>query len=156
MTESHSEIAPPIAGVERVVERFGRWPSLHDAEVVRLVLDRAGRGGPGPTVTMAVYVYETDGRVEPDGRCALRHETLATFEFEGVSELTVADFNHQNVIWALAIEEVSAEQLEEVRYRVELSASFGVAAAFSCRDARVVDVQPWSWGRNFESGEGAV
>ena len=28
-----------------IVERFGKWPSFHDAEVVRLVLDRHGANG---------------------------------------------------------------------------------------------------------------
>lgn len=33
MAEREDTLAPPISGADRVVAWFGRWPSLHDAEI---------------------------------------------------------------------------------------------------------------------------
>jgi hypothetical protein len=33
---------PDIIGADRVLATFGRWPSFHDAEIVRLHLERDG------------------------------------------------------------------------------------------------------------------
>ncbi len=42
-----------IVGADRLASRFGGWPSFHDAEVVRLMLDRNGANG--PTAEMLVH-----------------------------------------------------------------------------------------------------
>jgi len=33
---------PNIPGAEAVAAHFGRWPSFHDAEIVRVVIERGG------------------------------------------------------------------------------------------------------------------
>lgn len=41
---------------------FGRWPSFHDAEVLRVALDRSGDDG--PTLELVVHVFVMTGEVD--------------------------------------------------------------------------------------------
>jgi len=42
MAEREDTLAPPISGADRVVAWFGRWPSLHDAEITAISLNAEG------------------------------------------------------------------------------------------------------------------
>lgn len=141
--------APRIDGAQLVVEWFGHWPTFHDAEVVRLVLDRGGVGATaGPTLTLAVYAYVAGPGVEPNGTYVLSKECLVTFEFRGIAQLELSEFNDQNALWELAIMDRTRDQLEWVKFEVVLASSHGVGGRFSCHDAVVCSVEPWEWGRN--------
>jgi hypothetical protein len=140
-----------ILGAERITSVFGHWPSFHDAEVVRLSLDRVGRATgafASPTVTAEIYAFEMTSEVGADGAYVLHHRSLVTLEFRGVLDLTVDDFNGQNALFGLRIEDVSERQLERVRFEVHFDAAYGLAASFGCADVEVLDVQPWPGARD--------
>ena len=123
---------------------FGRWPSFHDAEVLRVELDRGGAGASyGPTLRADVAVFEVTPGVGPDGTFVLAKQTVATFEFREVDELTLSGFNHQNVVWDLYIEDISAQQLERVKFRVRFPSTYGVEASFVCHAVAITDVRPF-------------
>jgi hypothetical protein len=121
-------------------------PSFHDAEVVRLTLDRSSviEGTAGPTMSVDVYVFEAGPDVNPNDTYVLRHETLVSFRFIEVAQLELGEFNQQNVIWDLSITDISERHLERARYEVRFASSFGMGAAFFCFDAELVSVRPWS------------
>ncbi|HTL00649.1 MAG TPA: Imm50 family immunity protein [Vicinamibacterales bacterium] len=80
-----------IAGADGVIALFGRWPSFHDAEIVRLHLERDG------VSTISIQL------VGPSGGCG--DGRVVTFKMEGINELKLDGeaINSQNVISALVI-----------------------------------------------------
>jgi hypothetical protein len=133
-----------IAGAERLVQIFGRWPSFHDAEVVRYSAVRTTDYKSGPIIEADVHVFEMTSEVDARGFYVLRHHTLVTLRFDGVAENRMAYFNNQNALSELAIIDVPERQSEGIRYEVTFSGSFGIEASFLCRDAEVVAARPWN------------
>jgi hypothetical protein len=135
-----------IPGAEHLTAIFGTWPSFHDAEVVRLVLDRAdsdGREYAGPTLTLAIRVFTFGPEVAASGAYVLHHETLATLRFGGVTPLAFGGFNQQNVLAGLHIADVRERQLEGLVYEVVLEPSYGFGGHFLCATAEVLSAEPW-------------
>jgi len=83
---------PDISGAEKVVATLGQWPSFHDAEIVRLRLERDG------VSTISIQL------VGPDGRC--KGGRIVTFTMERINDLSLdgEDVNRQNVISCLVVE----------------------------------------------------
>jgi hypothetical protein len=135
-----------IRGAEQLTSLFGCWPRFHDAEIVRLTLDRAAvtDAAAGPTLSLDVYAFQAGPDVAPSGHLVLRNEVLVSFRFTEIDELDLGGFNHQNCIWALEIVDISDRQLERAKYEVQIAPSFGVGARFLCFDAEVVSVKPWA------------
>ena len=131
-----------ILGAERITTIFGYWPSFHDAEVLRIVLDRESDSGGGPLLTAELATWEITNEVGGDGFLVLRHRTHVVLAFRGVVELELSEFNQQNVLHRLEIEDVAARQLELVKFRVQFASSFGVGAAFGCREVEVMSAVP--------------
>jgi len=132
-----------IPGAADLIQVFGRWPSFHDAEVVRCVLERADPDGAGPSIFTDVHVYEMTGDAGADGACVLKNHTLVSFRFAGVAEVALDGFNHQNVLRALAIVDIRDRQMERFNYEVKFSSSFGMGARFLCRDVTIERVRAW-------------
>ena len=148
-----------IPGAQRLTSIFGDWPSFHDAEVVRVVLDRAGASGHdgmGPMLTLAVRVSRYGPALAPDGTYARRDDTRATFRFDGVQELELANFNDQNALWDLELVDIRDRQLEGLAWEVTLAASHGVSARFLCAAASVVHAEPWELAAATQDAEDAT
>src|SRR5262245_55576174 len=62
-----------IPGAEKVVSIFGRWPSFHDAEVVRFVLERSDPYANGPSIFADVHAFEMTSEIAADGTYVLKH-----------------------------------------------------------------------------------
>jgi hypothetical protein len=132
-----------LKGAELLTGIFGYWPSFHDAEVVRLALERKEPYESGPDLAADVYTFETTEEVGGDGRYLLKHEVLVSFRFSGIDSLRIEGFNNQNALWGLEIIDIRSRQLEYLRYEVHFAASFGVGAEFFCRDIEIEGVRPW-------------
>ena len=124
-----------IKGAKLVTEVYGRWPSFHDAEVLRIVLDR-GTSVDGPTLAMDIRTFEMTNETDANGYFILRNEKVVSFRFVSVTELKLADFNHQNVLFDIRIDRVG-EEGSDTHFEVSLNASYGVSALFRCREAVV-------------------
>jgi hypothetical protein len=127
---------------------FGYWPSFHDAEVVKVRLDRGDEIGPRgeattPTLEADVHVFEMTNEVGPDGSYVLTKHTLATLAFRGIDELDLKWFNHQNVLWELGLKDISDQRLENLNWAVSFASSFGLEASFKCREVEVVGAVPF-------------
>src|SRR4051794_31467997 len=90
-----------IPGADRLIERFGSWPSFHDAEVLRVMLDR--RGDHPPTGEMLVHAWRMTDQVDDRGYYVRNTHTLVRFAFEGIASIELSEFNHQNVLFDLEI-----------------------------------------------------
>jgi len=127
-----------ITDAEKLTTFFGYWPSFHDAEVLWLKLDREPRGGLcGPTLEALVHAFEMMSEVNPEGYFVLRNHILVHFRFQDLDGLEMENFNHQNALMGLSIEEIEDQQIQ-----VQFDAAFGVDAFFLCRAVQVLSVLP--------------
>lgn len=122
-----------IVGFARFIEWCGGWPWFHDAEVVRLELDRRGQsklvfhvlGGPRPAF---------GPRADPKFSIP-REDVTVTFILDGVEDLELSGFNHQNVISDLLLEQ------NDDRFRITLEPCFGLTGTIDVRTIQV-EFQP--------------
>ena len=136
-----------IVNRDALVERFGDWPSIHDAEVYGVRLDSGQRTDGKVRLQLDVHVFAGDGLL-PDGRVNVVNHTLVTLEFEDVEDIELDGFGPQNVLFDLELEEVELASGRQLR--VTLPASNGMDASFRCRTLSVLDAVP------FEPGEHSV
>jgi hypothetical protein len=82
-----------IVGADAVAAALGGWPSFHDAEIIRVCVERNG------VSTVAVQLC-VPGRGCDDGR-------VITFAIERIKDLALdgEDINRQNVIACLTVEQ---------------------------------------------------
>ena len=122
---------------------FGRWPSFHDAEILRIVLDRGDAQSFSPYLQAIVHVFEMTSQIDERGRYVLRNHVAVTFRFIEVYELKLEDFNQQNVLQGLSILDVSDRQLERIKFEVSFNGIFGVSAKFQCNSVSIESVEPY-------------
>jgi Immunity protein 50 len=130
---------------EALVERFGEWPSFHDAEIYGVRLDSGQRADGVVRLELDIHVFAVDG-VRPDGHLNYLNHTLVTLEFEEVEALELDGFGHQNVLFDLKLEEVNLAAGRQIE--VELSSSHGLAGGFRCRTATVLAAVPMTPGEH--------
>jgi hypothetical protein len=104
-----------IPGAKDLYAWFGHWPSFHDAEIVSLHLNRSGSS------SLRVHTWETTKDVDEKGYFVLAKHVVVEFLMETVSDLNLAGFNHQNVIFGLGIEKADS------RFRLSLDDCYGLA-----------------------------
>ena len=132
-----------IGGAEQLTAIFGYWPSFHDAEVLWIKLDRQ----PyivryGPTLEALIHTHEMTSEVDSAGFYVLRNHVLVHMRFEGVDQLHLEGFNHQNALGELALTDLRDRQMEWIRWEVKFASSWGVGASFQCYSVEVVSVKP--------------
>lgn len=128
-----------VENAEALVRLFGRWPSFHDSEVIRIVLDREDPAG--PSLRAQIHVFEMTDQIDKRGHYVLKNHTLVTLRFEDILLKSLKSFNNQNVLWDLEIIPVDPEANQGRRLRVEMPSSHGLEASFLCRKAIIDEVQ---------------
>jgi hypothetical protein len=131
-----------IENVHLLEDIFGYFPSFHDAEVLRIVLDRKIEKGRLPTLEASIHVFEMTSEIV-DGRYLLRNHTLVTFQFLEADEIHLEGFNQQNVLQELSIEDISDQQLEWLKFEVQFNGIFGMDLRFRCRGVRILSAEPF-------------
>lgn len=138
------EFVGKIKNSELLTEVFGRWPSFHDSEVVEIILSRDKYSSEyGPTLRAALYVFDMTSEIDEKGYYVLKNKSIVWIQFLEVVELSLDDFNYQNVLWGLTIIDVSGDQLERVKFEVSFDSSFGIDAKFKCFAIEVESVEPY-------------
>ena len=95
------EITKHIEGFEKVLAALGYWPSFHDAEIISFSLSRALPLEVGVSIaklTVHVRQYAEVGAGTSEYELAIVKSVLVNFIFKGVSDLSLSELNHQNVI----------------------------------------------------------
>lgn len=110
-----------IVGSNLIAEWFGKWPSFHDAEIVEVHLYRERR-----RMDLKLYAFEMTSEVDERGYYKLAKRCFIDFCFEGIDELELSDFNQQNVIGGLSLEENGGG------VKVVIDPIFGMGAEWSC------------------------
>jgi len=126
---------------EALTSVFGTWPSFHDAEVVRLRLDRSGISG--PELEADIHLFEITSEMTPEGIYKLRHHTRVALLFGGIDGLAIDAFNQQNVLRELKLKDISDRQLDVLKWEVVFDPSWGLGAHFLCETISVLRAEPF-------------
>jgi len=113
-----------INGAQELYDWFGSWPSFHDAEVVKLHLNRSGRSA------LAIHTWEMTKRVDSKGYYELEKHVVVEFILEGISALSLEGFSGQNVIFGLAIDKIETGFLLTLDPCYGLSGSIAAESVF--------------------------
>ncbi|WP_076998203.1 Imm50 family immunity protein [Variovorax sp. KK3] len=133
-----------FSGYELVLSRFGQWPSFHDGEVHRLVLDRMNRNAQGSYVpTVEIHVRGWTMKMV-DGRYVLEHDSVVHLLFEDVFDFELEGFNSQNVLSSLNLELVPDAGGCTRALHIELEHCYMFCGQFSARKATVLKVEPFA------------
>lgn len=126
-----------VVNPEAVLSAFGFWPSFHDSEVHRVVLNRGTADEP-PSVSLVVHAFATDSTVDEKGYFRVVTSVLVTLQCLDVSESELHDLGPQNVLSCLVFEAADSE-----RVRITLGPCYGLSGSVVCRQVRVESVVPW-------------
>ena len=127
-----------ILGADRLVSRFGRWPSFHDAVINRITVD--GRGATGPTAEMLVHTWAATDTVDEKGYYVLEKHTLVRFSFEQLISCELSDFSCPAILNRLSFEPDTVDGKKVVRVTLDPCAGFG--GTLTCGRVVVADVTP--------------
>ena len=86
-----------VPGGQDLVQWFGQVPSFHDAEILSLNLRRNGQS------SVCLHGWIMTAQVCQDGQLALDKHAIVTFLIDGVMDLQLDGFSHQNVIMGLIL-----------------------------------------------------
>ena len=87
-----------VPGGSELVRWFGRVPTFHDAEVHDLDLRRVGES------TLHLHGWTMKEEIDHDGFVVLDKHAVVTFRMEGIMDLRLDGFSHQNVIGGLTLQ----------------------------------------------------
>jgi hypothetical protein len=135
-----------INNYQVVIDTFGQWPIFHDGEVLRVVLDRTRRhpsGSCSPSIELHIRGWIMTSEVSESGFYKLEHDSVVHFLFDGVTDVELDGFNHQNVLSSLDFEIMKDNESGLPLLAVELGDCFGLSGSFKAIQASVVSVVPY-------------
>lgn len=144
MCTSETDFRPEtdIGNVKEVTEVFGQWPSFHDAEILRIVLQREGRSA---SLECVIHVFQYTSEIDDKGRFVTHNDALVTLRFSGIDLKSMSDFNQQNAIDDLRIS-------GKKPFNVDIPANNGCDATFLCESIDVMSVVPYSLEQRSRDG----
>ncbi len=106
-----------VPGAQGLHDFFGYWPTFHDAEIIRLHLNRSGDS------FLALHTWESTTDVDDRGYYVNRKHVVVEFVFRGITRLELTGFSHQNVVFGLKVERSDTKVL------MHLLPSYGLSGA---------------------------
>ncbi len=134
-----------IENEEVLIGRFGRWPSFHDAEVIRARFER--EGSDAPFMESDIHVFEMTSEVDSSGHYVLKNHTLVTLRFCNVGLEEFKWWNNQNVLSGLYIgpvEEKGSHDREDWTIEVVFGSSYGCEAKLVCTAIKVIEAKDFT------------
>ncbi len=136
-----------IAGHEEVLAVFGRWPSFHDGEVHRLLLDSTRTDESGsryPSIELALRGWKLTPQISDEGFYKVECDSVVHFLFEHVYDLELDGLNHQNVLSELELAEVQdTKDPAHAHLAVELVHCYGLSGSFKAVTAKILSISPF-------------
>jgi len=96
--EQVPHIYDEVPGGAELVRWFGRVPSFHDAEIISLDLRRSGKS------FLRIHGWVGTDQVDENGHIVLDKDAVVTFALDGIMDLQLDGFSHQNVIYGLKLQ----------------------------------------------------
>jgi hypothetical protein len=118
-------LASQVPGASDLIAWFGYWPSFHDAEVTSIELVRSG------TSRVSVHTFGSTGEIDAKRHYVCTKHVVVSFLLNGISELELTDFNHQNVLACLLLTRV------ERGYELKLQGLFGVDGVITAESVSI-------------------
>jgi hypothetical protein len=132
------EVLSRIVNASKLVDRLGRWPSFHDAQILSAVLNSNSKDG--PTATFSIHVWNMLSETDERGYYRLDKHTLVELRAAGLLKYEPTDFNQKSIIFNL---DVTAEQFEDnPALRLTVETSYGPSADILTLSLEVISVQP--------------
>jgi hypothetical protein len=125
-----------IIGADRLVERFGHWPSFHDAEVLRTTL--GSHGVSGPVAELLVHTWTMTDAVDANGYYVLEKHTLVRFIFEQLASCEMTDHHKGAVLLGIDFEPETVNDREAIRVTFDPCMGFG--GTLTCGRVVLADV----------------
>lgn len=135
-----------IEGHEIVLAQFEEWPSFHDGEVHRLLLDSTRQGPDGrryPSIELDLRGWIMTDEVTEKGFYRCKFDSVVSFLFERVSLVELDGLNHQNVLSCLNLELLPSAS-GQPQLKVGLEHCFGLSGSFVAASAKILKVTPFA------------
>lgn len=125
-----------IPGGPELLAWFGHVPGFHDAEIVRVVLNRRTLS------TLSLHTWSSTGQTDPQGYFILDRHAVVTFELDDVLDVQLEHFSPQNVIFGLQLRRAGARPDRMPYYaadaspddfEIELQPCYGLSGHVRCR-----------------------
>ena len=133
-----SEVLASIQGKDQLIAHLGHWPSFHDFEVVQMLLERPVISAADSDLKAVFLVFDgSRGVDDPE-----RRQGTAEILFEGITDLRIEGFGHQNPVMGLSITQ-AGERIMQVAWG---GTCMQHEVAFRCSRisiVRVVDLNPF-------------
>ena len=133
-----------IHGGSDLIAWFGYVPDFHDAEIVELSLHRRA-----PSI-LRVHTWITRQEVDEQGYFVQDKHVVVTFTMEGIMDLQLDGFSHQNVISELVLRPAPDRPERQACYALDPSSGdleialepcFGLDGRIRCQTVRI-DLTP--------------
>jgi hypothetical protein len=134
MSELENPAVSRIINHEVVIQRFGYWPSFHDAEVLKVTFE--AHPGYRATVTFLMETHEFINKLNTRGQYKQVNNCLIELQFTGIKEMHFDGFDHQNVVFDLTLKE-SKGNIE-----CTFDSSIGLVASVVAEEALVLKLIP--------------
>ena len=134
-----------IENHELVLNVFGDWPSFHDGEVYKIVLDRTRQLPDGkyyPSIELYVRGWSMIRDITEERLYLLQNDSIIHFLFEHVSNLELDGLNHQNVISGLDFRLMHDADEDIQELAVEINHCYGLSGSFNALRVSVISVEP--------------
>lgn len=115
----------PIDGAEQLYTWFGYWPSFHDAEVIKLHLNRRASS------SLAIHTWEMTSEVDVEGFYVMTKHVVVEFVLKDICDLDLSGFSHQNVVSGLEIQKIATG------FRLTLRGCYGIAGAIEVKEISI-------------------
>jgi Immunity protein 50 len=137
-----------IGNKNLLTDRFGYWPSFHDAEILRARFERDGPDA--PWMECDIHVFEMTSEVDSAGHYVLKKHTLVTLRFCDIGLEEFKWWNHQNAISSLHIgsfENPSKYDRQDWTIGVVIGSSYGCESKLVCTEVKVISVDDFNEGQ---------
>ena len=139
------DITKHIAGFEKVVAVLGLWPSFHDSEIISFSVSRALPLEPGASaakLTVHVRQYAEVGAGTAEYELEIVKSALVNFSFNNVSNLSISEFNSQNVINSIKFQTAGLQG--GLSILVDIESIWGFGGTLQCSGLAVESVEELS------------
>ena len=138
MPDEQTTIYAETPGGPELLAWFGRVPSFHDAEIVRLELNRRRPG------RLAVHFWNMLGDTDERGYFILDRHAVVTFTLIDVIDIQLDGFNHQNVLSGLSLLRAPERPDRQTLYasspndyEILMEPCFGMDGRIRCRNLTI-------------------
>lgn len=128
-----------ISGGRALLDWFGEEPCFHDAEILRVTLDRSGAS------LLQVHGWRMTGDVAPDGFLVRDRHAIVSFHLAGITDLVLDGFSTQNVVSGLILRRAAERgrsaylpaAASSDDFEIELMPCYGLDGFIRARDVSI-------------------